>query len=261
LRSAEHEVDLHNIVDGPPPGLDGYDLLGVGSPAYYFRPPFNVTDFVGGLPDLNGLRAFVFVLYGTYLGDTGNVLRQALVEKNAKEVGYFRARGADVYLPYLKQGYLFSPDHPTGDELSQAERFGSAVAARLAGEKYTKPAPDPSVGPVYRFEQFATSRWLVEQFYSRLFRVDRAECTVCGLCAQKCPTGNISTDSDGYPVWGRKCVACLFCEMNCPHEAVTSVASWPLFLPFMRYNVSHAARDPSLDHVRVRFGQGNVERL
>lgn len=261
LRSAGYRVDLHNIVDGQPPSPDGYDLLGVGSPTYYYRPPFNVTDYVSSLPNLNGLPAFVFVLHGTYRGSTGNALRRALAGKGAQEVGYFHCRGADVYLPYLREGYLFSLDHPTEEELAQAKEFGSAVAARVAGEEYIKPESDPSPGAVYRFERFSTNRWLVEQLYSRLFRLDKAKCTACGLCAQECPTSNIATDSGGYPVWGRRCLACLFCEMNCPEEAVTSVASWPLFLPFMKYNVRHASRDPSLDHVRVRFSQGKIERF
>ena len=97
--------------------------------------------------------------------------------------------------------------------------------------------------------------------YSRLFRVDKNKCTACGLCVQECPTGNISEDGDGKPVWGRDCLLCLYCEMHCPDEAVTSPVSWPLFAPFMKYNVRHASQDPSLDHVRVRRSQGKVERL
>ncbi len=261
LRSAEYEVDLHNIADGQPPSPEGYDLLGVGTPTYYYRPPFNVTDYVRGLPDLNGLPAFVFVLYGTYPGNAGNALRQALVGKGTQEVGYFSARGTDVYLPYFRQGYLFSPDHPTDEELVQAEEFGTAVAAHVDGGGYIRPEPDPSVGAVYRFERFSTNRWLVEQLYSRLFRLDKAKCTACGLCVQECPTNNITSDSGGYPVWGRRCLACLFCEMNCPEEAVTSAASLPIFLPFIEFNVRDASRDPSLDHARVRFSQGKIERL
>jgi flavodoxin/ferredoxin len=261
LRPAEYEVSLHNLADGPPPGPEDYDLLGVGTPAYYYRPPFNVTDYVNELPHLNGLPAFVFVLHGSYRGDTGNILRQALAGKGAREVGYFHSFGTGIYLGYLKEGYVSSPDHPTVEELAQAEEFGGAVAARVAGKEYIEPEYDPSPAAIYRYERFMTNRWLVEQFYSRLFRLDRDKCTKCGLCIQECPTSNMAADSEGYPVWGRECLACLFCEMNCPEEAVTSAVSWPVFLPFMKYNVSAIARDPSLDHVRVRLSQGKIERL
>lgn len=122
-----------------PPTAGGYDLIGLGSPVYMYRPPFNVLDYVQGLPDLKGLASFVFVLYGTYRGDTGTVLRHALTRKGAREVGYFHCRGADYFLGYLKQGTLFSPDHPTAEELAQAEGFGRDVAARLAGGRSRQP--------------------------------------------------------------------------------------------------------------------------
>ncbi len=261
LCAAEYRVDLCNIKDAQPPGLDGYDLLGIGAPAYYYRPPFNVTDYVNGLPNLEGLSAFVFVLHGTYLGDTGNVLREALARRGAQEVGYFHCHGADFYLGYLKEGYLFSPDHPSAQELTQAEEFGREIAARAAGQEYIRPKDDPPPALVHRLERFLANRWLVRQVYSQLFRVNRNKCTACGLCMKLCPTRNISEDKEGQPIWGRDCLLCLNCEMKCPQDAITSPATWPLSRPIMMYNVRQASRDPALDHVRVRHGQGRTVRI
>ncbi len=83
LRVAGYQVDLCNMKDEQPPDLSGYDLLGIGSPAYYYRPPFNVMDYVNSLPDFGGLPAFVFVVHGTYRGDTGNTIRHVLARKGA----------------------------------------------------------------------------------------------------------------------------------------------------------------------------------
>jgi flavodoxin len=44
LQDAGYEVTLWNIQDGQPPDVFNYDLLGIGSPTYYFRPPFNLID-------------------------------------------------------------------------------------------------------------------------------------------------------------------------------------------------------------------------
>ena len=71
------------------------------------------------------------------------------------------------------------------------------------------------------------SRWLIEHFYSRLFRVDPSKCTACGLCMDVCPTSNITKDALGRPQWDRRCLACLSCEMKCPEEAITSAVSRP----------------------------------
>jgi Pyruvate/2-oxoacid:ferredoxin oxidoreductase delta subunit len=106
-------------------------------------------------------------------------------------------------------------------------------------------------------ERFATNHWLARQVFSRLFTVD-ARCTACGRCMDLCPTGNITADGEGRPVWGRDCLLCLTCEMKCPQEAITSPASWPLFRPAMVYNVRHALRDPALDHVRVVHSRGRT---
>ncbi len=87
LRSTAHHVDLFNIKDGQPPGPTGYDLLGIGSPTYYFRPPFNVMDYMNSLPNLSGLPSIVFVLHGTYRGNTGNDIRRALDKKGTQDLG------------------------------------------------------------------------------------------------------------------------------------------------------------------------------
>ncbi len=260
LRAAAYQVDLYNMIDGPPPDLEGYDLLGIGAPVYYFRMPFTVMDCVNSLPNLAGLPTFVFLLYGTYRGNAGNLLRHALADKGAREVGYFCCLGADYYLGYLEQGYLFSPDHPTAEELAQAESFGRQVAAHAAGEPYAR-TEDPQPMLIHRLEKFLVKRWLVNQILSRQFAVDAEQCTTCGLCIKVCPTKNISEDKSGRPVWGRNCEACLFCALKCPQDAITTPASWWLFLPLMAFNVRYAARDPALDHVRVTHKRGRTRRV
>ena len=261
LRRADYQVDFCNLKDQLPPNLAGYHLLGIGSPAYYFRPPFNVMDYLKDLPALNGVPFFSFVLHGTYLGDTGNLIRRALVQKGGVERGYFHCFGADFYLGYLKEGVLFSPDHPTAEELSQAEEFGAEVAARTRDQESSRQGEDPTLGIIYRVERFLLNRWLVKHIYSRLFQVNGNVCTNCGFCVEQCPTGNITEDEEGYPTWGRDCLLCLNCEMQCPVAAIASPLSLLPFRLAMRHNVSQASQDPSLDQVRVKYSQNRIERL
>ncbi len=251
LRSEGYQVDLCNMNGQQPPDVGGYELLGIGSPVYYFRPPFNVMDYVNSLHDLEGIPAFVFVMHGAYRFDGGNPLRHTLSRKGACEAGYFHARGPDLFVGYLKEGYLFSPGHPTEEELAQSEAFGREVAACVGGKSYFRPEDDRPPSMIYRLERFATGRWFARQVYSRLFRVDKNRCTSCGVCMELCPAGNITEGRGRRPVWGHDCLLCLTCELKCPEEAITSVISWPLFRPFMIYNTRCTARDPSIDHVRV----------
>ncbi len=261
LRVAGYQVDLCNMKDEQPPDLSGYDLLGIGSPAYYYRPPFSVMDYVNSLPDFGGLPAFVFVVHGTYRGDTGNTIRHVLARKGPQEVGYFHCYGADFFLGYLNEGYLFSADHHTAGELAQAEDFGLEVAARLAGKEYVRPKDDPAPPMLYRLERFLVNRWLTREVFSRLFGVHVGKCNGCDVCVEVCPTGNITKDKGGRPVWGRDCLLCLTCQLKCPEEAITSPVSWPLFRPFMIHNVRQAARDPAIDHARVIHIRGQTQRV
>jgi len=92
LRSAEYQVDLCNMKEQRAPDPGGYDLLGIGSPVYFYRPPFRFRDYLNGLPQLNGLPAFTFVLHGTYRGDTGTVIRHIMAGKGGRVLSLPRRR-------------------------------------------------------------------------------------------------------------------------------------------------------------------------
>jgi flavodoxin/Pyruvate/2-oxoacid:ferredoxin oxidoreductase delta subunit len=223
LRASGFEVKACNIKDQKPPEVDEYDVLGIGSPVYAFAPPLNVSDYVNGLPPLDGKPAFVFVTYGTFRFNAADRIRRALIRKGAKEVGLFCCRGADFYLGYLKLGYLFSPEHPEAGELAAAEAFGRDVAARVKeGQEFRAPG-ETSPPLIYRIERLSFSRWMSAWVHTRFFKVDDQKCNMCGLCAARCPVGNIKENKAGYPVWGRNCLLCLTCEMECPEEAITSL--------------------------------------
>jgi flavodoxin len=255
-----YQVDLWNLKNGSPPTPSEYDLLGIGSPTYYFRAPFNVTDFVNSLPILSGLPVFVFVVHGAYRGSTGNTIRRTLRLKGAQEVGFFCCYGADQFLGYLKEGCLLSPDHPSQKELESAGIFGHEIAARVEGAPYTRPDDDRDAQAIYRLERFLANRMLVKYLYSRCFTVNAMCRPECDLCIRQCPVQNIVRGDNGRLAWGRKCLLCLSCEMNCPEDAITSPVSWPIFRPFMIYNVRHACQDPALDSTTVIHERGQTIR-
>jgi len=251
LRAEGCEADLCNINGQQPPDVRGYDVLGFGLPVYYFRPPSIVTNYLKNLPGLDGMPAFVFVMHGTYRFDTGNTIRRILTTKGARDVGYFHAHGHDLFVGYLKEGYLFSPEHPSDAELAEAEAFGHDVAAHVRGEHYTRPEEDRMPPLMYRLERSITGPWFVNNLYSRLFRVDKEKCTACGLCIKVCPMENISEGNDRYPVWGRNCLFCFTCELTCPEQAITHPVRDFLFRPVMMYNTRMAARVESIDCERI----------
>lgn len=265
LREAGYEIDLCNLRDGRPPDVRNYQLLGIGSPVYYYHLPVNMQYYVKHLANLDGMPTFVFVVHGTHRIDTANWLRRMLARKGAREVGYFHCRGEAHVLPLLREGYLFSPDRPSPSELREASSFGEGVAARVAGQPYARPPDEPRAPLIYRAERMLANRWFVEHFYSRLFRVDPSKCTACGLCMEVCPTANITKDSLGRPQWDRRCVACFSCEMKCPEDAITSALSRPfpgVLIRFLfRYNLRRWVREGELQYVRVIHRRGETHRV
>lgn len=265
LKGAGCHIDLWNLRNGRPPDPRDYQLFGVGSPVYYYHVPVNVAYYVEHLPSLDGIDGFVFIVHGTRRVDTANSLRRRLARKGVREVGYFHCRGEAHVLPLLSQGYLFSPDRPSESELLEAKQFAESVAERVAGKPYARASYEPKPPFIYRLEKSLASRWLIEHFYSRLFRVDPSKCTACGLCMDVCPTSNITKDALGRPQWDRRCLACLSCEMKCPEEAITSAVSRPfpgaLIRLFFRYNVQRWVREGDLDYVRVVHRRGETHRV
>jgi flavodoxin/Pyruvate/2-oxoacid:ferredoxin oxidoreductase delta subunit len=261
LRKTGWDVDLARIDGKSPVDISRYDMLGIGSPAYYFRLPFLVSDYLRALPRLDGRPAFSFILHGTYAGDAGCDARRALEGKGARWAGSFRARGADRFLGYLKLGYLFSPGHPNYEEIVRAEIFGREIAGQAVGGAVEPAERDRTTPALYRIEQFLTNRRLVRGLYSRLFRVDAKRCTACDICMKLCPVGNLVPGEGGRPVWGRDCLLCLTCEEKCPKEAIASPVTSFLFRSFLRRNIRRAAADPEVDLERVRHRRGRTESV
>jgi flavodoxin/NAD-dependent dihydropyrimidine dehydrogenase PreA subunit len=261
LRSQDHHVDLHHLPDGPPPALNRYDALGIGSPVYVFRPPTNVTTYLRHLPALGGLPFFVFIQSAGLEADAGSIARRIVAGRGGREVGFFKAQGADHALPWLRHGHLFAPDHPTDAELEAARAFGVDVAARIDGADYVRTVGDGPTRAIYKLVRLSTNAWLTRHVYSRGFSVRADACTGCGTCIDVCPTGNITADRHGRPVWGRDCLVCGYCDLRCPVEAVRSPLRWPLFAPFLNAIERIALADPAVGRAPVRIEGGEVVRL
>jgi flavodoxin/NAD-dependent dihydropyrimidine dehydrogenase PreA subunit len=259
LSVAGWKVDLRDVIQDGVPDLGGYDLLGIGSPTHFYRAPFVVQDLIRSLPALHGMASFVFVLHGTHQGDCGNWIRTRLRVKGATDVGYFRCFGADYWLGYLRQGYLFSPDSPTGDELAAAEVFGQRVAQRYGTKAPDVEAFDGPTPLMYRIERFLARRLFVSLMYSRTFRAD-GNCDGCGICVEMCPVDNIVLQASKRPRWRTNCLLCAACELACPKEAIHSGLDWPIVTPLTKYNIRKAIKTP-YPYAQVEHRGGEMWRV
>lgn len=55
-------------------------------------------------------------------------------------------------------------------------------------------------------------------------RIDPEECTICGLCVDRCQMDAIEETDDVYQVIDGRCIGCGLCVAECPTEAISMVA-------------------------------------
>lgn len=255
IRASGSNAVLCNIKDDTPPGLDEFDMLGIGCPVYGFNVPINVLELIERLTNKKNIPSFAFLTNGSYAWNTGELLKKALNKAGFEPKGWFYNRGADYFIGYLKRGCFTSPNHPTQEEKEAAKRFGYDMMTN--DNSWPELTQSPPI--VYRIEQILLNRHLVRLFYQKHFKLKTDLCISCGICERGCPTRNIHLNPEGFPVWGRNCIMCLSCEMHCPKGAIASPISWPVMNPIMNYNVSHIMKDPDIDKLKVTLHNGKIE--
>ena len=258
IKDLSWDVELINIKYDKIENIKEYDLIGFGTPVYYYRLPFLVEDYLKSLPDLKNKPVFSFITYGTYYFDVPIKIDNILNDKNTITLGFFSARGADKYLGYLQQGVLFSNNHPNKQEIGEAKTFAKSIIENFTDKtELDKKLVNNKKNIVYNFESLFTNRLLINNIYSKLFSVNK-NCLGCGKCVKKCPQDNISLDNKKTPQWGKNCELCFLCEIVCPVQAINSVVDMKIFQPILNYNVKNGLKDDNIDHIRIEYKDGEI---
>ncbi len=193
------------------------DLIGIGSPVFYYKEPVVVRRFIEQLPKADRRPAFTFITHG---GNPVNTLRrmQKLLEKRGYVVlNSLSCAGYDTYPMFLRVWRQWG--HPSDKEMELARDFGRQLVdeIRLLREEphYVEPSY-PFVGGKYLLMSMLFAGGRMKHFFPR--PAPRKEiCTRCGVCARNCPMGCISMAP--YPVVGQDCMWCYLCERICPVQA------------------------------------------
>ncbi|MDC7234790.1 MAG: EFR1 family ferrodoxin [Spirochaetales bacterium] len=259
LKSSGHSVHTIPIEKGSLSELNEYDAVGIGTPVFFYRLPFLVSDFIRNLPLLKGKSAFWFCTYGTVPGKSFRQIHRLLSGKEAVVLDGFSCRGADYWYGYTKRGYLFNPESPTEEELFSAGVFSSEISRALENQVHSSPVPPDKTPLAYAVERMSMSRFNVQTFYSRTFRSKRVLCRECRSCVTACPNQNITFVKE-RPRWGTACIMCQKCAQSCPEGAIRSVADGLMFAPIMNFNI-HDAKKRGIPYVHVEHRAGQTRVL
>lgn len=212
-------VDVRRLRDTAPGDWLSYDLVGLGTPVFYYKEPANVREWVRALePRAAPAPMLTFNTNGGNPTNTFRRLQKQLAGKGGRVLASFECPGYDTYPIYFKSFRQWG--HPDAADLARAEAFSRQAAG--GAERFLAGHPVPEAA--YRFvggKPFRLSiicrRPILNTFFPKLHLAEDL-CTRCGACARACPTENIRLAPG--PTFADRCIHCYLCERICPQNAI-----------------------------------------
>ena len=181
-------------------------------PTYAWRIPAVVTELIEKA-ELKGSKELYFVM--TCGGQIGKAEKynKALCDKTGKTYkGTAKVKMAENYLA------MFEVTTPDEEETLMKEANASLeqVSALIMKGESLPTVREGAIGNILS----GVVNDMFNKYYLKddLFLV-KDNCISCGLCAKKCPLGNVEI-KDGKPEWKGNCPHCMACICNCPVEAI-----------------------------------------
>ncbi|NTU89548.1 MAG: hypothetical protein HGA54_06555 [Actinobacteria bacterium] len=194
--------------------LSDYDLLVLVSVTHDFNAPHQVLLWLESLDETLRLDAAVIFVSGGGEAITNRAARQAAIK-------ILESKGARVFFEDMfpmPVNYFYRVKHPIDAMEMEAYPYmvKKRAAAILAREqrRIKPPAIDRFITWMCR------NAWQGGAAFGRSIQVSDT-CTGCGLCAEGCPSKNISLDSaSSKPVFSDTCARCLHCLYVCPNTSL-----------------------------------------
>lgn len=192
LDLCERETNFDGIVCAPD------DLILLAVPSFGGRVPSVAVERIEQIHG-NGAKAVLLCVYGNRAYED----TLAELEDAAKAAG-LTVIGAAAAIAEHSIAHQFAAGRPdTGDQQTLAA-FAEKISQKLAKGDFSTPTI-PGNRPYKKAGGGMTPK-------------PDKNCTRCGLCAAKCPTGAISPE-DPKQVDEKKCIGCMRCEAVCPASA------------------------------------------
>jgi ferredoxin len=201
------------------PDFSQYDLIGIGFPVHAMDAPQIVYDLLAMLPQ-GKQDYFLFKTAGSSMlhGGSTRKIREALAIKG------WHLLHEQLYVMPPNMFYTQSPAKVAKRCAKAADLARQSVQDIHSGIR--KRTPDTSLpGFCYGFARM--EKHGARQSSRRWYASDK--CTLCGLCAAKCPSENIRIE-DGELVFGDSCLLCLRCFWLCPQNALSHKILKPFLL-------------------------------
>lgn len=195
--------------------ISNYDLLIFGFPCYHCDVSNLMSEFIDNMPALSEKKkAFVFLTYGLYAGNTLRIFIKKCRKKNiyAGDYADYRAPATDgtLLLPSIKFMYTYEKKI-VSNILKDIEKIKKILSADTP--KYKLP-------PFKLYTLLNYPNAALGKKINHRIKVRKDACINCNLCVKQCPRGCWISGSS-YPVFDKsKCDSCYKCIHQCPQEAL-----------------------------------------
>jgi len=227
ILNSDNDCDMIDMKKADKLNLNKYDLIGIGTPTFYYREPINVKNFIQNLKNNDGKHCFIFCTHGSVIGNTFYYMQEELSEKGYLVIGDFDSYSASSLQFYPE--IMHTIKHPDEIELEEALNFGKSicnVSLRIKnGESNLIPIYNLIEDTWWAKQSKTLTLDLLRRIFPK-FEINIDRCSKCLTCQENCPTDAIDIEADPPEIQKESCIFCGYCEKACPEGAIE--ADWKL---------------------------------
>jgi flavodoxin/NAD-dependent dihydropyrimidine dehydrogenase PreA subunit len=225
--NSNHNCDIIEMKKTMNIHLESYDLIGIGTPTFYYREPINVKNFIQKMKNADGKHCFIFCTHGSVIGNTFYYMEEELSKKGYVVIGNFDSYSASSLQFYPE--IMHTIKHPDEIELEEALNFGKNICDISLRVKNGETDLIPKFNLIEDTWWAKQSKTLTLDFLRRIFpkfEINEEMCTKCLTCQKNCPTDVIDVEVEPPEIQKESCIFCGYCEKSCPEGAIET--DWKL---------------------------------
>lgn len=198
-----------------------YNIVLIGFPTYYFRPPDSILEFVKKMPVFEKkIKTFIYTTYAMYSGNSIRVLAMKLKAKNMVVSGYMQIRGP------ASDGVLLLPSY--FKFFFRYERKANIKIDRIIGKIKGLMEYPGNILKIPRMRWYSPATRLFSKqingigysSYKKNLKILEGRCTKCNICVNNCIRNCWIEGKDFPSINISNCEFCLKCVHNCPVNAI-----------------------------------------